>query len=73
MTDDSEGAHKLLLTDRKVSKFCKDFSNVSSANIKLSKTQVSKTVQSGGFFDRLQRPIMKVDLPVMNNVFKDAI
>ena len=38
MIGDSEDAHKLLLTDRKISKFCEDFSNVSSANTKISET-----------------------------------
>ena len=33
---------KLLLTDRQVSRFLKAFSNNSSTNIKLSKTQMSK-------------------------------
>ena len=45
--------HKLLPTDRQVPKLCKDFTNNSSANIKLSKTQFSKIVWSGGFFGRL--------------------
>ena len=45
--------HKLLSTDRQVPKLCKDFTNNSSANIKLSKTQFSKIVWSGGFFGRL--------------------
>ena len=35
---------KLLLTDRKVSKLCKGFAYSSSANIKLSKTQLDKIV-----------------------------
>ena len=39
--------HKLLLTNRQVSNICKAFSNHLSANIKLSKTQLFKMVQSG--------------------------
>ena len=38
---------KFLLTDRQVSKLCEAFENNSSANIKSSKTQLSKIVQSG--------------------------
>ena len=38
--------HELLLTNTQISKICKVFANVSSANIKFSKTQLSKTVQS---------------------------
>ena len=40
---------KLLLTDTQVSRIRKAFTNNSSTNIKLSKTQLSKMVQSGGF------------------------
>ena len=41
--------HKLLLTDTQVSRLCKTFLNGSAANVKLSKTQLSKTVQLVGF------------------------
>ena len=40
--------HELLLTDRQVSNLCKSFANNSSADIKLSKTQLSKMIQSVG-------------------------
>ena len=35
---------------------CKAFTNVSQANIKFSKIQLSKMVHSGGFFGRLLGP-----------------
>ena len=41
--------HKLLLTNTQVSKLRKAFANNPSANIKLSKTQLHKVGQSGGF------------------------
>ena len=41
--------HKLLITGRQVASLCKSFASHSSANIKLSKTQLSKMIQSGGF------------------------
>ena len=41
--------HRLLLTDTQVSKFRKAFANGSSANIKFSKTKLSKIAQSGEF------------------------
>ena len=41
--------HQLLLTDTQVLRLRKVFSNGSSSNIKLSKTQLSKMVQLGGF------------------------
>ena len=49
----------MLLTDRQISKFRQAFGNNSSANIKLSKTQLSQIVQSGGFLGRLIRPLPK--------------
>ena len=51
--------HKLLLTDRQVSNLRKAFANSSSTNIKLSKTQLSKMIQSGGFSGRLLDPLLK--------------
>ena len=42
--------HKLLLTDTQVSRLGKAFTNYSSANIKLSKSQLHKIGQSGGIF-----------------------
>ena len=51
--DENDYPHKLLLTNTQVSRVYKVFSNNSSANIKLSKTQLHKTGQSGGFLGRL--------------------
>ena len=42
--------YKLLLTNTQVSKLRKAFSNGSSSNIKSSRTQLHKIVQSGGEF-----------------------
>ena len=47
--DETNFPHKLLLTDRQVSKIRKAFANGSSANIKFSKAQLSNIEQSGGF------------------------
>ena len=41
--------HKLFLTTRQVSNLRKAFANNLSTDIKLSKTQVSNMIQSGGF------------------------
>ena len=51
--------HELLLTDRQVSSLRKSFSNNSSADIKLSKTQLSKMIQS--ILSRLLGPGLKQD------------
>ena len=51
--DENDYPQKLLLTNTQVSRLCIVFSNNSSANIKLSKTQLHKIGQSGGFLGRL--------------------
>ena len=56
--DETNLSHKLLLTNTQVLKLCKGFANNSSANIKLSKTQLHKIKQSGGFLGRLLRPLL---------------
>ena len=49
-------SHKLLLTDRQVASLRKAFASHSSTDIKLSKTQLSKMIQSGGFLGKLLGP-----------------
>ena len=60
----------LLLTNTQVSKFLKDFSNGSSANMKLSKTQLRKIGQSGRFLGGLLGPLLKTGLSLTGNVLK---
>ena len=62
--------HKLLLTDRQDSSLRKSFANNSSADIKLSKTQLSKIIQSEWFLSRLLGPLLKTGLPLIKNVIK---
>ena len=62
--------HELLPTDRQVSSIRKAFSNNSSANIKLSKTKLSKMIQSGGSLGRLLSPLLKTGLPLISDVIK---
>ena len=47
--DENNFAHKLLLTNRQVVNLRKTFADNSSTDTKLSKTQISKMIQSGGF------------------------
>ena len=61
---------KLLLTNRHISDLRKAFANHLSADIKLSKTQLSKMIQSGGFLGRLLGPLLKTGLPLIKNVIK---
>ena len=57
--------HELLLTDRQVSSIRKAFANNSSVDIKFSKTQLSKMIQSGGFLGKLLGPLLKTGLPLI--------
>ena len=51
--DETNFLHKLLLTNRQVSNLRKAFANHSSADIRLSKTQLSKMIQSRRFLGKL--------------------
>ena len=62
--------HILLLTNRQVTNLCKAFTNKSSTDIKSSKTQLSKMIQSGGFIGRLLGPLLKTELPLIKNAIK---
>ena len=62
--------HQLLLTNRQVANIRKTFTNNSSIDIKLSKTQLSKMIQSRGFLGRLLGPLLKTGLPLIKNVIK---
>ena len=46
----------------------KAFSNNLSADIKFSKTQLSKMIQSGGFLGKLLGPLLKTGLQLIKNV-----
>ena len=52
---------RFLLTDRQVLNIRKSFANNSSANMKLSQTQLSKMIQLGGFLSRLPGLLLKTD------------
>ena len=67
--DETIFPHKLL-TNRQVSNLRKAFANHSSADTKLSKTQLSKMMQSGGFLGRLLGPLLKTGLPLIKNLIK---
>ena len=53
---EKKSPHKSLLTNTQILRLCKAFADGSSANMKLSKTQLS-----GGFLGRLLRPLLKLD------------
>ena len=64
--DETSFSHKLLLTNRQVATLRKAFANKLSANIKPSKTQLSKITESGGFIDKLLDPLLKIGLPLIS-------
>ena len=71
-SDENDFPHKLLLTNEKVSKLRKAFTNGSSANIKLSKTQWHKIGQSRGLLGSLLGPLLKTELSLIGNVLKPS-
>ena len=68
--DNTNFPHELLLTNRQVANIRKAFANHSSTDIKLSKTQLSKMIQSGGFLGKRLGPLLKTGLPLMKSVIK---
>ena len=61
---------KLLLTNRQVANIRKAFANNLWIDIKLSKTQLSKMIQSEEFLGRLLGSLLKTGLRLIKNVIK---
>ena len=68
--DEINFPHKLFITNRQVANLRTAFANHTSTDIKLSKTQLSKMIQSGGFLGRLLGPLLKTGLPLMKSVIQ---
>ena len=68
----NETPHELLLTTRQNTKLRNAPNNNSATDIKLSKAQIKKIIQSGGFLgkllSKLAGPLMKLVLPLTKNV-----
>ena len=64
--------HELLLTTTQKTKLRNVFKNNMSTDIKLSKTQISKIIQSGGFLgsllSKIACPLMKLAVPLAKNI-----
>ena len=64
--------HELLLTTRQKTKLRNAFNNNMSTDIKLSRAQISKINQSGGFLgpllSKLAGPLTKVAIPLSKNL-----
>ena len=73
MFDRNDLPHELLLTTRQKSKLRNAFNNNMSTDIKLSKAQISKIIQSGAFLrsllSKLAGPLTKVAVPLSKNIF----
>ena len=63
--DETNFPHELLLTNRQVANIRKAFVNNSPVNIKLSKTQLSKMIQSERFLGRVLGLLLKTGLPLI--------
>ena len=72
MFDGNDLPHELLLTTRQKTKLRNAFNKNMSTDLKLSKTQISKIIQSGGFLgsllSKLAGPLMKVAIPLAKNI-----
>ena len=68
--DNTDFPHELLLTKRQVANIRKAFANHLSTDIKLSKAQLSKMMQSGGFLGKLLGPLLKTGLLLIKSVIK---
>ena len=68
----NETPHELSLTTRQNTKLRNALNNNSATDTKLSKAQIKKVIQSGGFIgkllSKLAGPLMKVALPLPKNV-----
>ena len=70
--DNTNFRHELLLTNRQVANIRKAFAKKTSTDIKLSKPQLSKMIQSGGFLGRILGPLPKTGLPLIRSVIKPS-
>ena len=68
--DNTNFPHELLLTNRQVANLRKAFAKNTSTDIQLSKTQLSKMIQSGGFLGKLLGPLLRTGLPLMKSIIK---
>ena len=70
MFNENNLPHELLLTTRQTTKLRNAIENSMSTDIKLSKAQISKVIQSGGFFGKILGPLLKTGLPLLKLVIK---
>ena len=62
--------HELFLTQRQTTKLRNAIENNFQTDIKLSKAQISKIIQSGGFLGKILGPLLKARLSLLKSVIK---
>ena len=76
MLDGNDLLYELLLTPRQKTKLRNAFKNNMSTDLKLSRAQISKIIQSGGFLRSLLNksagPLMKVAAPLAKIILAPA-
>ena len=72
MLNGNDLPYELLLTTRQKTKI-NAFNNNMSTDLKLSKAQINKIIQSGGFLSRLLGPLLKTGLLLIKNVIKPLV
>ena len=70
MVDGNDLPHELLLTTRQKTKLRNSLNNNTSTDLKFSKAQINKVIQSGGLLAILLGPLLKTGLPLIKNVIK---
>ena len=68
--------HELLLATRHKTRLRNAINKNISTDLKLSKTQISKIIESGGFLgsllSKLAGPLMKVAIPLAKNIYSNS-
>ena len=68
--DETNFPHKLLISNRQVANLCKVFANYTSTDIQLSKTQLSKMIQSDGVLGKRLGALLKFELPLLKSLIQ---
>ena len=68
--DETNFPQTYLLTNSQIANLRKAFAIYLSVDINLSKTQLSKMIQSGGFLGRLLGPLLRTGIPLMKSIIQ---
>ena len=70
MSNSDNLPHELFLTTRQITKLRNAIEKNMPTDIKQYKAQISKIIQSGGFFGKFPGPLLKAGLPLLKSVIK---